>query len=39
MADLLEIPVHLKTDRQIIHVDMDAFYAQVVIIPRWQMCH
>jgi DNA polymerase-4 len=29
LADLFEIPLHLNTDRKIIHVDMDAFYAQV----------
>jgi DNA polymerase-4 len=29
MADLFEIPLQLNTDRKIIHVDMDAFYAQV----------
>ncbi|MDR3190216.1 MAG: DNA polymerase IV [Lactobacillaceae bacterium] len=29
MADLLEISLQLNTQRQVIHVDMDAFYAQV----------
>ncbi|MDR3240891.1 MAG: DNA polymerase IV [Lactobacillaceae bacterium] len=29
MADLLEIALQLNTDRSIIHVDMDAFYAQI----------
>lgn len=29
MADLLQIPINLKGDRRILHIDMDAFYAQV----------
>ncbi|WP_169558480.1 DNA polymerase IV [Weissella halotolerans] len=29
MADLLEFPTKLHADRKIIHVDMDAFYAQI----------
>lgn len=29
MADLLEFPTKLHTQRKIIHVDMDAFYAQI----------
>lgn len=29
MADLLEIPINLKSERRILHIDMDAFYAQV----------
>ncbi|MCM0582886.1 DNA polymerase IV [Weissella diestrammenae] len=29
MADLLKISLQLNTNRQIIHVDMDAFYAQI----------
>ncbi|MGY3738126.1 DNA polymerase IV [Weissella soli] len=29
MADLLEIALQLNSERQIVHVDMDAFYAQV----------
>ncbi|QIL50606.1 DNA polymerase IV [Weissella coleopterorum] len=29
MADLFEIPLKLNSERQIIHIDMDAFYAQI----------
>ena len=29
MANLLEIPIHLNTNRKILHIDMDAFYAQI----------
>ncbi|AIG65338.1 DNA polymerase IV [Weissella ceti] len=29
MADLFEIPIQLETNKSIIHIDMDAFYAQV----------
>ncbi|MCW0952774.1 DNA polymerase IV [Weissella ceti] len=29
MADLFEIPIQLETHRTILHVDMDAFYAQI----------
>lgn len=29
MADLFEIPIQLEANRAIIHVDMDAFYAQI----------
>src|SRR5699024_2225336 len=29
MSNLLEIPIHLNTNRKILHIDMDAFYAQI----------
>ncbi len=29
MADLFDIPLKLNSDRHIIHIDMDAFYAQI----------
>lgn len=29
MADLFEIPLKLNSERHIIHIDMDAFYAQI----------
>lgn len=29
MSNFLEIPIHLNTDRKILHIDMDAFYAQI----------
>lgn len=29
MTDLLEMPIHLNTKRRVLHIDMDAFYAQI----------
>ncbi|MFC6177812.1 DNA polymerase IV [Weissella sagaensis] len=29
MTDFLKMPIHLNTDRRILHIDMDAFYAQI----------